>query len=410
MKNKLIRIAPILLIIVIAVLAIAALVSLGQMFFNGGDNQNKAQVSETEAASDNLLKNDVSRSVKMIVRGPIVADENFRSYTVEVTPSARTLTTYKGYLGDVIDQVKLDNNAKSYDEFIHALDKANMMKGTALTGEEDNMLGVCATGHLYDFAILKDNNVEKHLWTSTCSGSKGSLEANVRQLQNLFIVQIPNNNQIVNDLGMANIQLMPKALIFDCFGVLVEPSLGYLKSLAETTEQSQQVSDFNLQADLGYISRQTLLENLSQVLDIPADEVWAIMQQRRLKMPKTIDFLLSKKANGSKIGLLSNVAQDTLETIFPKDELDAMFDEMILSYDTHLVKPDPKIYLLMADKLGVDPSRCVMIDDAVENITGAKSSGMQGVVFKDVDQLESDLSKLGFQVIKTTIYGLCFMI
>ena len=85
-----------------------------------------------------------------------------------------------------------------------------------------------------------------------------------------------------------------QAIIFDCFGVLVEPSLGYLKSLAETTEQSQQVSDFNLQADLGYISRQTLLENLSQVLDIPADEVWAIMQQRRLKMPKTIDFLLSK--------------------------------------------------------------------------------------------------------------------
>ena len=73
-----------------------------------------------------------------------------------------------------------------------------------------------------------------------------------------------------------------------------------------------------------------------------------------------------------------------------------MFDEMILSYDTHLVKPDPKIYLLMADKLGVDPSRCVMIEDAVENITGAKSCGMQGVVFKDVDQLESDLSKLGF--------------
>ena len=96
MKNKLIRIAPILLIIVIAVLAIAALVSLGQMFFNGGDNQNKAQVSETETASDNLLKNDVSRSVKMIVRGPIVADENFRSYTVEVTPSASTLITYIG--------------------------------------------------------------------------------------------------------------------------------------------------------------------------------------------------------------------------------------------------------------------------------------------------------------------------
>ena len=206
MKDKLIRIAPILLIIVIAFLAIAALVSLGQMFFGSSSStQDVSQSSNTEVVENNLLKNDTSRSVKMTVRGPIVAEENFRSYTVEVTPSTRILTTYKGYLGDIIDQVKLDNNAKSYEEFVNALDKANMMKGEALVGDADSMLGVCATGHLYDFAILKDNEVEKHLWTSTCSGSKGSLNANVRQLQNLFILQIPNNNEIVNDLGMANI-------------------------------------------------------------------------------------------------------------------------------------------------------------------------------------------------------------
>lgn len=210
MKEKITRIAPILLIIVIAFLAIAALVSVGQMFF-GEDSQTEnktnqtAQTEKKDESVQNLLKSDMSRSVKMTVRGPIVANENFRSYSVNITPNTRTLTTHKGYLGEVIDNISLDNNTKAYDEFVFALNKANMMRGESLSGEEDDLRGVCATGHTYDFAILKDGNVEKHLWTSTCDGSKGSLKANVRQLQNLFILQIPDNNKIVKDLGMATI-------------------------------------------------------------------------------------------------------------------------------------------------------------------------------------------------------------
>ena len=89
---------------------------------------------------------------------------------------------------------------------MNALNKANMMKGTAFSGEADDLAGVCATGHLYDFSILKGDNVEKHLWTSTCSGSKGSLLANTKQLQNLFITQVPGNEQIVRDLGINEIK------------------------------------------------------------------------------------------------------------------------------------------------------------------------------------------------------------
>lgn len=214
MKEKLIRIAPILLIIAIAILSIITVVTIVNAFMNGGNSApNQVQQTNSEASKEDgsdsskeLLSIDQDRSVKMTVRGPIVAQENFRSYTVEVSPKFRKLTTYKGYIGEVIKEVKFENNAESYTQFVNALNKANMMKGTAFSGEADDLAGVCATGHLYDFSILKGDNVEKHLWTSTCSGSKGSLLANTKQLQNLFITQVPGNEQIVRDLGINEIK------------------------------------------------------------------------------------------------------------------------------------------------------------------------------------------------------------
>lgn len=214
MKEKLIRIAPILLIIAIAVLSIITVVTIVNAFINGGNStpnqvqqtNSEASKEDNSASSKELLSIEQDRSVKMAVRGSIVAQENFRSYTVEVSPKFRKLTTYKGYIGEVIKEVKFENNAESYTQFVNALNKANMMKGTAFSGEADDLAGVCATGHLYDFSILKGDNVKKHLWTSTCSGSKGSLLANTKQLQNLFITQVPGNEQIVRDLGINEIK------------------------------------------------------------------------------------------------------------------------------------------------------------------------------------------------------------
>lgn len=208
MKEKVIRVAPILLIVAIAILSIILIVNLGRMMFGSGDSGG-SKISESSKVEDKsvaeLLTVDASRSVKMTVRGPIVANEDARSYTVEVSPSARSLKVFKGYNGDLIDQKNFENTNISYDEFVHALNKANMMKGEALTGDADDLRGVCASGHIYDFAILKNGEVVKHLWTSTCSGSKGSLLANTKQLQDLFASQIHDFKKYVNDLGVSNL-------------------------------------------------------------------------------------------------------------------------------------------------------------------------------------------------------------
>lgn len=208
MKEKLIRLAPILLIVAIAILSIILIVNLGRMMFGSGDSSNKSSETsqqEQDTSTKELLTVETGRSVKMTVRGPIVANEDARSYIVEVSPSGRLLKVLKGYNGEVINQKDYANTSVSYDEFVHALNKANMMKGEAFTGEADDLRGVCASGYIYDFAILKNGEVVKHLWTSTCGGSKGSLLANTKQLQDLFASQIPEFKKVVNDLGVSNL-------------------------------------------------------------------------------------------------------------------------------------------------------------------------------------------------------------
>lgn len=208
MKEKLIRLAPILLIVAIAILSIILIVNLGRMMFGSGDSSNKSSETsqqEQDTSTKELLTVETGRSVKMTVRGPIVANEDARSYIVEVSPSGRLFKVLKGYNGEVINQKDHANTSVSYDEFVHALNKANMMKGEAFTGEADDLRGVCASGYIYDFAILKNGEVVKHLWTSTCGGSKGSLLANTKQLQDLFASQIPEFKKVVNDLGVSNL-------------------------------------------------------------------------------------------------------------------------------------------------------------------------------------------------------------
>lgn len=191
------RIFPVIVVLVIIAIVVVVLVSIGRAIFGGGNDNTK-----TDQGRQALLSTSVSHSVRMTERGPIVADEDFHSYQITVSPDSRNLTTYTGYLDQVVANKSLGNNAKAYEEFVYALDKANLMKGTAFTGEKDDTRGICATGYLYDFEVIDSGSTVKHLWTSTCSGSKGSLKASTAQVKNLFLKQIPGNAELINKVNL----------------------------------------------------------------------------------------------------------------------------------------------------------------------------------------------------------------
>lgn len=193
------RIVPIILIVLVSVIAIAALVSLARAVFFSGTPQTSEQVDVSREA---LLATDLDRRVTMTVRGPIVADEAFQSYRITVTPSARSLITYNGYLDRVVDEVRFANNTPAYEQFVFALDRAELARGEAFTDDRNDVRGICATGRVVEFAIINKEDVVKQLWTSTCRGSAGSLDASVDQLTNLFVSQIPSGRTTINKINL----------------------------------------------------------------------------------------------------------------------------------------------------------------------------------------------------------------
>jgi len=200
-KYKNSRILPTILVVVIVIIAIVALISGARAIFFSGSSS-REEVTDTTVAS--LLSTSVSSSVSMSVRGPIVADENFHSYRIVISPTSRQITTYNGYLGTVISQQTLGNNTAAYEEFVNALNLAKMTAGNEPKGEDANsdVRGICATGNLSEFSILSNDMAIETLWTSTCDGSKGTLRASAAQLSNLFTAQIPESRTLIRAIDL----------------------------------------------------------------------------------------------------------------------------------------------------------------------------------------------------------------
>lgn len=183
------RIFPLIVIVLVIALVIAAVVSIGRLLFVG--NSSDSSKSAHEGISAVVFDTGDSRAVRWTVRGPIVAKENFRSYQITISPTQRTFTTFTGYLDQAVTTRTYDNNRQAYEQFVHALGKADI--ATMRSASDTDMRGVCAThGLAFMFETMANAKADNSEWTSTCSGSKGTMTAKPAQVQALFVNQIPD--------------------------------------------------------------------------------------------------------------------------------------------------------------------------------------------------------------------------
>jgi epoxide hydrolase-like predicted phosphatase len=73
--------------------------------------------------------------------------------------------------------------------------------------------------------------------------------------------------------------------------------------------------------------------------------------------------------------------------LFPKENI-------FTSFEVGVMKPDPKIYDTVCTSLNVRSEEVLFIDDLAENVHGAVHAGMKGIIFRDVEQLQTDFSEL----------------
>jgi HAD superfamily hydrolase (TIGR01549 family) len=103
------------------------------------------------------------------------------------------------------------------------------------------------------------------------------------------------------------------------------------------------------------------------------------------------DYLAAARERGVRTALLSNAPGASDEV---KNTMSAYFDALVFSGEVGVAKPDPAVYLIAAERLGLPATRCAFVDDSATNIRGAVQAGMVGVQHRSVSETLDELAVL----------------
>lgn len=107
--------------------------------------------------------------------------------------------------------------------------------------------------------------------------------------------------------------------------------------------------------------------------------------------PAMIEAVRRARQAGIRTGLISNsVGTD----IYDRAVLVELFEAIVISGEVGLHKPQPEIFLLGAERIGLPPEQCVFVDDLRENCAGAEAVGMTAVLHRGPDRTLRELERL----------------
>ena len=125
----------------------------------------------------------------------------------------------------------------------------------------------------------------------------------------------------------------------------------------------------------------------------PLHEEWRASQR-----PIEPNLRLARELRAShKLAILSNADRSLRERLETDIGIHHLFDDIVCSAEVGMAKPEPAIYLLAAERLGLKPPECVFVDDLDTNVEAARQVGMHAVLFRvdKGDDLRAQLAALG---------------
>ena len=194
-----------------------------------------------------------------------------------------------------------------------------------------------------------------------------------------------------------------RAVFIDFGGVIVRtedkgPRTRQAERLGMTFRDLEKIifeSDSSQRASTGEIPEEAHWQAVAEVLGVSrqeADKITAPFFSCDRADVALLDFLRSLRPE-RKVGLISN-AWSGLRAFITSQKFDDVFDEMIISAEVGLMKPDPRIYRLALDKLGTHPEESVFLDDVPINVEAARAVGMSAIQFTQPEKTLEELKQL----------------
>jgi 2-haloacid dehalogenase len=195
-------------------------------------------------------------------------------------------------------------------------------------------------------------------------------------------------------------------ILFDLGAVLVDWNPRYLyRPLFEGDEAAMErflaeivPNEWNRSMDAGKPFDQAVAERI-ELYPEHADliRLWKDGWPRMLadEIPGTVAILGELRGLGYRLYALTNWSAETFPIARERFEFLKWFEDIVVSGEVGLAKPDPAIFELAIARCRLDPGKTVFIDDAVHNVEAARRSGLHALHFQDPSRLRADLRALG---------------
>lgn len=187
---------------------------------------------------------------------------------------------------------------------------------------------------------------------------------------------------------------MIKAIIFDCFGVLTTEGFKvfcnkYFKDAPAKRAEAQDLMD---RSSLGLMLFGRFEQELSKLGGTSVETVRDYLSDNKPN-ESLFKFMREELKPKYKIGMLSNASANWLPELFLAEDI-KLFDDIILSYEVGMAKPNPDLYELAACRLKIKPQESILVDDVDRYCQGAQAAGMQAILYEDFDQMKTELEEL----------------
>jgi|CXWL01.1.fsa_nt_gi putative hydrolase of the HAD superfamily len=186
-----------------------------------------------------------------------------------------------------------------------------------------------------------------------------------------------------------------KVIIFDFFGVLSSDVYSqWYDTHAITIGKKEVGNKYTRPADLGDITDDELFVGIANLNAENPSEVRDEWLELASINTELVAFITELRKHYT-IALCSNASSPFLRDLLKKNNLESLFDVIVISSDVHLAKPDHAIFKLVLDRLGVKPEEAVFTDDSTANVASASALGITSLLFSTTEQFKTDLKTHG---------------
>ncbi|MEM2841414.1 MAG: HAD family phosphatase [Candidatus Bathyarchaeia archaeon] len=198
-----------------------------------------------------------------------------------------------------------------------------------------------------------------------------------------------------------------KAVIFDFDGTIVDSYEAHLESFRRALRKlSLKVDDEEIYRRFGKPAKVILAEILPDSVHHLIDDIVRekrrefIETSSRIRLfggvEETLKYLRSK---GVGLGLATSADRPSVMRVLERFSLQHYFDTVVSSEDVVEAKPNPKIFILTAERLGVEPDDCLIVGDSIFDVIAALEAGMRIVVVANNPYQVEEVREKGVEVL-----------